>query len=140
LKTIWPLQGQITEYAGNKLHVVLLIDLATNIDFAAPRRKRVRASVEPSRSKIISPMTTYEETHQESQEVTMEQVSNNAHDRLRERAFTIWEEAGGDESEGFRMWHKLRPLLSRLTTQELGRAGNARTGGKASSIEIAQRG
>lgn len=42
----------------------------------------------------------------------MKQCSNTAHSRLGERAFTIWEEAGGDDSEGFRLWHKLRPLLS----------------------------
>jgi hypothetical protein len=41
----------------------------------------------------------------------MEQLSNNAYTRLRERAFTIWEEAGGNESEGFMMWHRLRPML-----------------------------
>jgi hypothetical protein len=42
----------------------------------------------------------------------MEQLNNNAHTRLRERAFTIWEEAGGNVSEGYSLWHKLRPLLS----------------------------
>jgi hypothetical protein len=42
----------------------------------------------------------------------MEQLSNNAHTRLRERAFTIWEEAGGDVREGYSLWHKLRPMLS----------------------------
>jgi hypothetical protein len=63
----------------------------------------------------------------------MEQLSNSAHDRLREREFTIWEEAGGDVSEGFRMWHKLRPLLSHHSTPEPSRAGSARTVGKTSS-------
>ena len=43
----------------------------------------------------------------------MEQLSNNAHTRLRERAFTIWEEAGGNVSEGYTLWHKLRPMLAR---------------------------
>jgi hypothetical protein len=43
----------------------------------------------------------------------MGQLSNNAHTRLRERAFTIWEEAGGNVSEGYSLWHKLRPMLSR---------------------------
>ncbi len=43
----------------------------------------------------------------------MEQLSNNAYTRLRERAFTIWEEAGGNVSEGYSLWHKLRPMLSR---------------------------
>jgi hypothetical protein len=43
----------------------------------------------------------------------MGQLTNNAHTRLRERAFTIWEEAGGNISEGYSLWHKLRPLLSR---------------------------
>ena len=42
----------------------------------------------------------------------MKQRSNTAHSRLGERAFAIWQEAGGDDSEGFRLWHKLRPLLS----------------------------
>jgi hypothetical protein len=41
----------------------------------------------------------------------MEQLNNNAHTRLRERAFTIWEEAGGDVHEGYSLWHKLRPML-----------------------------
>jgi hypothetical protein len=41
----------------------------------------------------------------------MEQLDNNAHTRLRERAFTIWEEAGGDIHEGYSLWHKLRPML-----------------------------
>jgi len=51
----------------------------------------------------------------------MRQLGNNALERIREREFTIWEEAGGDESEGFRMWHKLRPMLSRLSTPPLRR-------------------
>ncbi len=62
----------------------------------------------------------------------MEQMSNNALDRVREREFTIWEEAGGDESEGFRMWHKLRPILTRLSTlqpRQLGKASWARRAG-----------
>lgn len=41
----------------------------------------------------------------------MEQLDNNAHTRLRERAFTIWEEAGGNVHEGYALWHKFRPML-----------------------------
>lgn len=52
-------------------------------------------------------------------EVFMEQLTNNAYTRLRERAFTIWEEAGGNESEGFRLWHRLRPMLPHRDFPEL---------------------
>jgi hypothetical protein len=63
-------------------------------------------------------------------EVDMEQFSNNAHTRLRERAFTIWEEAGGDVREGYTLWHKLRPMLSHHafpapTSDKTGASGKA---------------
>ncbi len=32
--------------------------------------------------------------------------------RLRERAYTMWEEAGDDESLSYNLWHKLRRLLA----------------------------
>lgn len=53
-----------------------------------------------------------DDSEDDSDEDIMKQRSNTAHSRLGERAFTIWEEAGGNDSEGFRLWHKLRPLLS----------------------------
>ncbi len=43
----------------------------------------------------------------------MEQFSSNAHARMRERAYTIWEEAGADASAVYGMWHRLRPILYR---------------------------
>ncbi len=43
----------------------------------------------------------------------MEQFNNSAHARLRERAYTIWEEAGKDASEVYGVWHRLRPILYR---------------------------
>lgn len=60
----------------------------------------------------------------------MDQLGNNALTRLRERAFTIQEEANGDVSEEFRMWHKLRPMLLHRNALAHGRApGKTRTGG-----------
>jgi hypothetical protein len=63
----------------------------------------------------------------------MEQLDNNAHIRLRERAFTIWEEAGGNVSEGYSLWHKLRPMLSAQnqssTAQSLPKHTLAKPGG-----------
>lgn len=66
----------------------------------------------------------------------MEQLSNNAHTRLRERAFTIWEEAGGDVREGYTLWHKLRPMLSHRPLPGLTPAAGA--GGKAQSAKAKQ--
>jgi hypothetical protein len=68
----------------------------------------------------------------------MEQLSNNAHTRVREREFTIWEEAGGNVSEEYSLWHKLRPMLSYRdfpaltpTGRDEARPAKARHGGKA---------
>ncbi|WP_297368178.1 hypothetical protein [Acidocella sp.] len=46
----------------------------------------------------------------------MEQLHYDAHSRMREREFTIWEEAGTDAMERYALWHKLRPLLASHTT------------------------
>jgi hypothetical protein len=61
----------------------------------------------------------------------MEQLSNNAYTRLRERAFIIWEQAGGDASEEYSLWHKLRPMLSHRGFRGMTSArGNEVRGGK----------
>ncbi len=38
-------------------------------------------------------------------------VINSIDSRMRERIFTMWEEAGGDPHSAYRLWHKLRPML-----------------------------
>lgn len=40
----------------------------------------------------------------------MNETSNTAQERLRERAFTLWEEAGKDVHDAYQLWHKLRSL------------------------------
>lgn len=43
----------------------------------------------------------------------MERMTHDAQERLRERAFTMWEEADMDSGLRYNMWHRLRPLLGR---------------------------